>query len=114
MTLPALSSAGPSRHALVIAFAIWTAALAVVLWREAAVLGAHETYATLSYYVRAIRYHRVGRFLVLMFGCWFAVHIMIAPRWLGTNPNNWRLWLGLAIGFAWALCETCGWLGMRP
>ncbi|MFI5228392.1 MAG: hypothetical protein ACHQWU_04940 [Gemmatimonadales bacterium] len=104
----------PSRHALLAAFAVWTAILAVILWREAAALGAHHTYQTASFYLQAIRRDRVGRFLVLPFLCWMFIHIGVAPRWLGTNPNNWRLWIGLAIGFAWALCETFGWLGMKP
>lgn len=101
-------------RALIASFAVWTVFAVLILGREAQALGAHETYATLSYYLRAIRYNVVGRFAILMFGSWFVVHIMLAPRWLGTNPNNWRLWLGLAIGFGWAVCETAGWLGMRP
>lgn len=96
------------------AVGIWTLFAVLILGYEFYSLGANETYATLSYYLRAIRFNRYGRFVVLPFGCWFAVHILIAPRWLGVSPLNWRPWLGLAIGFAWAICETFGWLGMHP
>ena len=104
----------PSHRALVLAFAVWTGLLVLILWPEAAALSAHQTYRTLSFYLQTIRRDRIGRFIVLPFGCWMFLHICVAPRWLGTNPNNWRLWIGLVIGVAWALGETFSWLGMHP
>lgn len=103
----------PSRHALVLAFAIWSALLVLFLWREFHVLRLHETWATFSYFVRVVRFSLVGRFVILMTWCWLTEHFVLAPRWLGVEPNNWRTAVALGVGFGWALCETFGWLGMR-
>ena len=69
-------------------------------------LGTRHVEYSLSYQIWVIRHDAVGRFLVWMFFCWFFMHIVLAPYWMGVQPDGPRGLVALGVGFGFALGET--------
>ena len=83
----------------------WALVGMLMLGLEGYTLGLHETAATLSANMRAVRFDPIGRFILLPLWCWLTVHWILAPKWLGARPD-WRSLVAIGVGLAWATWES--------
>jgi hypothetical protein len=83
----------------------WMYLFMALLVFEGWALGTGHTEWTLSYQARAIRFDLLGRFIMWPLWCWLTVHFMLAPYWMGTQPDGWRGAIAVVVGLAIAALE---------
>jgi len=62
--------------------------------------------------LRAIRYDPIGKFVIIPLGFWLLWHVIFRPKKVAAF--GWRDLVFIGAGVAYALCETFGWLGIKP